>query len=205
MKVFNTVKVDIEKLSSKTKEIMKITSMIEDISEQTNLLSLNAAIEAARAGEAGRGFAVVAKEVRNLADQSKQSTLSITAIIADIQRETQTIVQKVEKGSSIFIQQKEIVEDTDKAFTDMDVSLKGVIEQIQSVNNVIAEVDNYKNNAIESIESIAAITEESAAGAQEVSAIGAEQTASSEKLSQLSKRLLEQVEMLGQKIEHFKI
>lgn len=205
MKVFNTVKFEIQKLSEKTKEIMKITNMIEDISEQTNLLSLNAAIEAARAGEAGRGFAVVAGEVRNLADQSKNSTKSITSIITDIQNETQSIVQKVEKGSSIFVEQKSVVNDTDKAFGDIDTALKGVIDQIDNVNQVIAGVEGYKNNAIESIESIAAITEESAAGAQQVSAIGAEQTASAEKLSELSKRLLEQVEMLTQKIQYFNI
>lgn len=72
--------------------INKIVSLINDISEQTNLLALNASIEAARAGEAGRGFAIVAEEVRDLAEQSSQSTRSITDIMDVIRKKSEHMV-----------------------------------------------------------------------------------------------------------------
>lgn len=205
VKVFNNIKNDIKDLSMKTKQIIKITNMIEDISEQTNLLSLNATIEAARAGEAGKGFSVVAGEVKNLADQSKTSTKSITSIINDIQKEIHIITEKVENGSSIFSKQKEVVKDTNKSFKDIDISLNAVIEKIKSVNAVILEVEVYKDNAINSIESIASITEQTASGAEEVSSITEQQMDSSKKLSELSHQLSKQMELLAGKIKQFNI
>jgi methyl-accepting chemotaxis protein len=75
--ITNTVSSSITQLSDLTKSIDQIMSFVDDISEKTNLLSLNAAIEAARAGEAGKGFAVVASEIRKLAEQSKASTVNV--------------------------------------------------------------------------------------------------------------------------------
>ena len=77
----------VQDMNESTKQINAISETIADITEQTNLLSLNASIESARAGEAGKGFAVVADEIRKLAEQSKTSTEEIKAIIASIQNE----------------------------------------------------------------------------------------------------------------------
>jgi methyl-accepting chemotaxis protein len=93
-----TIAQDILALSEQTQQIGEITATVDDLAEQSNLLALNATIEAARAGEQGRGFAVVAAEVRNLAEQSKQGTGQVRAILSDIQKATNEAVLATEQG-----------------------------------------------------------------------------------------------------------
>ncbi len=86
-------------LSERTQQIGEIIATVNDIADQSNLLALNASIEAARAGEAGKGFAVVAGEVRNLADQSRQATAQIKAILGEIQKAADSAVMVTEAGN----------------------------------------------------------------------------------------------------------
>ncbi len=87
------------RLSEQTHSIGSIISSVTDIADQSNLLAVNAAIEAAKAGEHGKGFAVVAHEIRNLADQSKQSTLQVRKILNDVQKATNEAVLATEQGN----------------------------------------------------------------------------------------------------------
>lgn len=89
----------IVQLSEQSQAIGEIIATVNDLSEQSNLLAVNASIEAARAGEQGRGFAVVAQEVKNLAEQSKQATVQVRAILGQIQKATTRAVLATEQGS----------------------------------------------------------------------------------------------------------
>ena len=86
-------------LSEQTQQIGEITATVNELASQSNLLALNASIEAARAGEHGKGFAVVAVEVRNLAEQSRQATAQVKAILSEIQRATNAAVMATEEGA----------------------------------------------------------------------------------------------------------
>ncbi len=86
-------------LSEQTQQIGEIIATVNDIAAQSNILALNASIEAARAGEHGKGFAVVAVEVRNLAEQSRQATAQVKAILSEIQRATNATVMATEEGT----------------------------------------------------------------------------------------------------------
>ena len=93
-----------EKLSSQSEQVGRVTEVIATIAEQTNLLALNAAIEAARAGEQGRGFAVVADEVRQLASRTSASTMEINQTIASIQQQTRETADTVGDGTRLVAQ-----------------------------------------------------------------------------------------------------
>jgi len=201
--VSDTIKINIDQLNNSTKEIIQITKIIEGISEQTNLLSLNAAIEAARAGEAGRGFAVVANEVGRLAEQSKDATKMIGEIVNSIQSQTQSTVNIVEKGNEIFKEQQNSVKHTNKAYGNIAKSLDSVIYQMRDVNSAVGNINQSKDTAISSIESITAIAQQSAASTEEVISVGEEQMAAAEQLYNLARQLTDIVENLNHKMDRF--
>jgi methyl-accepting chemotaxis protein len=89
----------IVRLSEQSQAIGEIIATVNGLAEQSNLLAVNASIEAAKAGEQGKGFAVVAQEVRSLAEQSKQATAQVRAILGDIQKATSAAVMATEQGS----------------------------------------------------------------------------------------------------------
>ena len=120
-----------QSLDNSTSSIEEMVSIVKDISDQTNLLALNAAIEAARAGEAGRGFAVVADEVRKLAEKSQKATTEISSSISIIKDVAFSIVQEIEKA----------IKDGDK-----------LVDVLSNINSKINEIDFYANKLKEDIE-----------------------------------------------------
>lgn len=87
------------RLSEQSQAISEIISSVDDLTQQSNLLAVNAAIEAAKAGERGKGFGVVAQEVRSLADQSRQATAQVRSILSDVQKATAAAVLTTEQGT----------------------------------------------------------------------------------------------------------
>jgi PAS domain S-box-containing protein len=97
--LMESVAESIVKLSEQTQAIGEIITAVSDLAQQSNLLAVNAAIEASKAGEHGKGFAVVAREIKSLADQSKQATLQVRAILGEIQKATSASVMAAEQVS----------------------------------------------------------------------------------------------------------
>jgi methyl-accepting chemotaxis protein len=123
----------VEELARNNANITEILSVIEGVSEQTNLLALNAAIEAARAGEQGRGFAVVADEVRSLASRTQDSVGEIRCVIEQVQHGTKNVVDAIQEGS-------ELADNTASHVQQAVTSLSRIFESISAINDMNTQI-----------------------------------------------------------------
>ena len=163
----------IKRLGESSQEIGEIVELISDITEQTNVLALNAAIQAAAAGEAGRGFSVVAEEVQRLAERSGQATKQIAAIVKTIQSDTQDAVSAMETSTQGVVEGAKLSDAAGRALNEIGQvsrSLANLIENISSATDSQALATGKVAQAMQYIQQI---TEQTTAGTQQTaSSIG---------------------------------
>ena len=181
----------IKRLGESSQEIGEIVQLIADITEQTNVLALNAAIQAASAGEAGRGFTVVAEEVQRLAERSAEATKHIGAIVKSIQRDTQDAVEAMERST------RGVVEGTKTAD-----EAGGALREIEQVSNQLAELIGSISDATEQ-QSISATRV--AAAMNEILAITQMTTDGTRRTAASAERLTALAEGLKASVSGFKL
>jgi methyl-accepting chemotaxis protein len=205
IQVTNNSAEKVRSLAQKTNEITAVLDVIRQISDQTNLLALNAAIEAARAGEAGRGFAVVADEVRRLAENSSKSSEEIDSKLKQIQEDAQIVVEDIEVSSNEVNQGKLVIESSLKTLDEIASHVKSVAEKVRHLSDAtqkqVIKVKEVSTHAIE----ISAVAEQNASATEETSAAVEQQTAHTHEIASAANQMSTLAEQLQGLIAKFKI
>lgn len=196
---------EINSLNYEVKNIRDIINIIADISEQINLLSLNAAIEAARAGDAGKGFAVVANEIKKLADQTKRSSIKIHDIINNVKIKTELVVKMSDNSSNVIEHQIHSLKNTSMAFDKTFFSINQIDNELKGVFKAIEKIVSTKEATRSAMKRISSISEETTQTTKQVSEATQDQIKEIEEVADFSKKLNEIVEKLENTISYFHV
>jgi len=157
----------IKRLGESSQEIGSIVELINDISEQTNILALNAAIQAASAGEAGRGFAVVADEVQRLAERSSNATKRIESLVQTIQADTNEAVSSMEQTTAEVVAGARLAEDAGTALGEIENVSTTLAELIQGISQAAQQQSAAATNITQAMNTIQSITAQTSQGASQ--------------------------------------
>lgn len=178
---------------------------IQGITEQTNILALNASIEAARVGEHGKGFAVVAKEVRKLAEPSKNEIEVIKKMVDSILNDSKQTVSILGNNVRLMQAQNESVRSTAIAFKENQELMQEIATAIETLHGQLSHMIEQKNQATFAIQNISAITEETATFAEEVSASSIDQQRELERIADSIQRMKMISDQLNKVVNEFQL
>ena len=163
----------IKRLGESSQEIGEIVELISDITEQTNVLALNAAIQAASAGDAGRGFTVVAEEVQRLAERSGEATKQIAAIVKTIQTDTHGAVSAMEESTRGVVEGAKLSDAAGQALAEIGEVSQNLAELIDNISQATREQAESATSVADKMQDILRITEQTTIGTQKTaSAVG---------------------------------
>jgi twitching motility protein PilJ len=157
----------IKRLGESSQEIGEITDLISDITEQTNVLALNAAIQAASAGEAGRGFSVVAEEVQRLAERSAEATKGIGALVRTIQTDTHDAVAAMEKSTQGVVEGARLSDAAGAALLDISRVSNRLAELIQGISSAAGQQATSASGVAHNMQHILSVTEHTQGGTRQ--------------------------------------
>lgn len=192
-------------LAEQAQKIGDIISVINGISDQTNLLALNAAIEAARAGEHGKGFAVVADEVRKLADSSAYSSRQIMELISNVQGMVNTTVATISKGMSEVNRGREVIEKAGQAITSLDEVINATSEKVETNLRNANRLLNQSELLAQTQRQATLIATQFAEGATQAAATVEQQMISTKEIAEISSELAKTSVHLHQVIQRFEV
>ncbi len=156
----------IKRLGESSQEIGEIVELISDITEQTNVLALNAAIQSASAGEAGRGFTVVAEEVQRLAERSAEATKQIAAIVKTIQTDTQDAVSAMEQSTQGVVEGAKLSDAAGQALAEIGEVSRNLAGLIESISSSTQQQADSATSVARRMQDILRVTEQTTAGTQ---------------------------------------
>lgn len=202
--VSNAAKV-IAEVGIRSQKINEIVDTISNISEQTNLLSLNASIEAARAGEQGKGFAVVAQEVGKLAEQSNEATKKIALLVFEMQESTKKAISSINEGTHEVTIGANVVNEADTAFKDIQSLINQLLHQLQQITEDVHSIGSENEELVYAVEEINNVSKSIGPQTKVVEDATKLQLLSVKEIEQSMHELSKMGEKLIEEVSHFKV
>ncbi|WP_050183366.1 methyl-accepting chemotaxis protein [Domibacillus robiginosus] len=195
----------VRSLEENARKVESVIGLVGDIAAQTNLLALNASIEAARAGEHGKGFAVVAEEVRKLADESATAVKSISGLVKQIQFEVNHVVRKIADQAQAAEEGVQKGASAQEAVGQIGENIMNMAAEVEEISFLVDKQMNKIEQTTHQSQEVAAIAEETSAGANEVTYAAQEQSDVIHEIGSTSQKLQEQAAALKSVITRFKL
>lgn len=184
-------------------QIHVAANLINEISDQTALLALNASIEAARAGEAGKGFAVVADEIGRLASQSAESVVEINRVVEELQGNASKSVETMQEINAAVDRQVESLTETQAVFSRLHEELNACLDSVKLIDGITVELEGQRTNVTHSLEVLSRLAQDNAAVAEETSAMSTELAGVADDSARIVAVLEDKVSVLIENVEKF--